>query len=159
MNASTKTYADKSSAIRGAKRAGLAADTYTVEKQADGRYAVVEIVVAPVEVIAEVAAALEPVETPAIDTAAENMALAVEETAEKAAKKGAPRGPVIPMLRVSAVMSPTKLVWHIADELKGKGITRRCDVIAECVSRGIAFYTARTQYQNWKQLDTAASNK
>jgi DNA-directed RNA polymerase subunit RPC12/RpoP len=50
----------------------------------------------------------------------------------------------------STVERPTKLVWHIADEMSAANPqVRRKDVIAECVSRGIAFYTARTQYQQW----------
>jgi DNA-directed RNA polymerase subunit RPC12/RpoP len=50
----------------------------------------------------------------------------------------------------STVERPTKLVWHIADEMfEANPEVRRKDVIAECVNRGIAFYTARTQYQQW----------
>jgi len=50
----------------------------------------------------------------------------------------------------STVERPTKLVWHIADEMfNANPEVRRKDVIAECVNRGIAFYTARTQYQQW----------
>jgi hypothetical protein len=50
----------------------------------------------------------------------------------------------------SRVQSPTKLVWHIADEMTAadSAVTRR-QVIEECTRRGIAFYTARTQYQQW----------
>lgn len=50
----------------------------------------------------------------------------------------------------STVERPTKAVWHIADEMfAANPQVRRKDVIAECVRRGIAFYTARTQYQQW----------
>jgi hypothetical protein len=50
----------------------------------------------------------------------------------------------------STVDSPTKLVWHIADEMIAKNPeVARKTVIAECVKQGIAFYTARTQYQQW----------
>lgn len=50
----------------------------------------------------------------------------------------------------STVESPTKLVWHIADEMieKNPHVGRKT-VITECVNRGIAFFTARTQYQQW----------
>ena len=50
------------------------------------------------------------------------------------------------VLHESSIERPTKAVWHIADEMKG---AKRRAVIAECVSRGIAYYTARTQYQQW----------
>lgn len=39
-------------------------------------------------------------------------------------------------------------VWDICEE--NKGLARK-DVIAICVGKGINFYTARTQYQAWKQ--------
>lgn len=45
---------------------------------------------------------------------------------------------------------PCKLVWHIADEMKASNPeVKRKEVLAECVKRGVAFYTARTQYQLW----------
>lgn len=50
----------------------------------------------------------------------------------------------------SEIPRPTKTVWHIADQMHAKNPNaRRKDVIAECVRRGIAYYTARTQYQQW----------
>jgi uncharacterized protein (DUF779 family) len=48
----------------------------------------------------------------------------------------------------STVESPVKRVWAIADSMPD---AKRKDVIAACVEQGIAFYTARTQYQKWKQ--------
>lgn len=50
----------------------------------------------------------------------------------------------------SQVESPTKRVWHIADEMTtaNPGTTRK-QVIEECTRQGIAYYTARTQYQQW----------
>ena len=56
-------------------------------------------------------------------------------------------------VNASTVERPTKLVWHIADEMKAKNPNvRRKDVIAECIARGIANFTARTQYQQWFQV-------
>lgn len=51
----------------------------------------------------------------------------------------------------SQIESPTKTVWHIADELTAANpsITRK-SIIEECVKRGIAYYTARTQVQLWR---------
>jgi hypothetical protein len=53
-------------------------------------------------------------------------------------------------LHKSKVDLPTKLVWHIADEMTAANPNvLRKTVMAECQRRGIAFYTARTQYQQW----------
>lgn len=43
-------------------------------------------------------------------------------------------------------VGPTKQVWRIAESMAG---AKRKDVIAACVEQGIAFGTARTQYQQW----------
>lgn len=53
------------------------------------------------------------------------------------------------ILRESTIERPCKRVWHIADEMID---ARRKDVLARCVSEGIAFYTARTQYQLWLSI-------
>lgn len=50
--------------------------------------------------------------------------------------------------RESSVQRPCFVVWDIADKMPG---ARRKDVVAACVAKGVAFYTARTQYQLWKQ--------
>ncbi len=53
----------------------------------------------------------------------------------------------------STVERPCKLVYQIADEmLESRPGAKRKEVLAECVSRGIAYYTARTQYQQWLQV-------
>ena len=44
----------------------------------------------------------------------------------------------------STIDSPVKMVWEIADRMWGQ---RRKDIIEECVRLGIAYNTARTQYQ------------
>ena len=46
--------------------------------------------------------------------------------------------------RESVIDNPVKMVWEIADRMWGQ---RRKDIIAECVRLGIAYNTARTQYQ------------
>ena len=67
--------------------------------------------------------------------------------ATKAPKK------IVAHVNSSTIERPTKAVWHIADEMKAKNHNvRRKDVIAECVARGIASFTARTQYQQWFQV-------
>lgn len=46
----------------------------------------------------------------------------------------------------STVERPCHLVWELAESMPG---ARRKDVIAAAVEKGVAFYTARTQYQQW----------
>ena len=57
----------------------------------------------------------------------------------------------------STVANPTKAVWQIADEMKqaNAAVTRK-QVVDECVRRGIALYTARTQYQRWHKKNGTA---
>lgn len=55
----------------------------------------------------------------------------------------------------SQIQAPVSAVWELADEMvagaaDGKK-ARRKDVVAAAVAQGIAFYTARTQYQAWFQ--------
>lgn len=75
--------------------------------------------------------------------AASQVALAEEEKpAEKAAKA--------PVLNTSSIERPCKRVWAIADDMKiSHPGAKRKDILAECVKQGIAYYTARTQYQQW----------
>ncbi|UZT28627.1 hypothetical protein pD_gene0020 [Vibrio phage 033B] len=50
----------------------------------------------------------------------------------------------------STIASPTKQVWEIADRMRNENPdVRRKDVIQACVDAGIAFNTARTQYQHY----------
>ena len=52
--------------------------------------------------------------------------------------------------RKSEVSGPTKLVWDIADAMIEADLTtRRRDIIVECQKQGIAYYTIRTQVQQW----------
>jgi hypothetical protein len=48
----------------------------------------------------------------------------------------------------STVDSPCAMVWEIAGKMEG---SRRKDIIAACEKAGIAFYTARTQYQKYRE--------
>ena len=49
----------------------------------------------------------------------------------------------------SSAPSPCSLVWSIAEEMGTEA--KRKDVLARCVEEGVAFYTARTQYQKYKE--------
>jgi hypothetical protein len=50
--------------------------------------------------------------------------------------------------RKSDIKNPCKIVWDIAEKMLANGAKRK-DIIAECENQGIAFYTARTQYQKY----------
>jgi hypothetical protein len=72
---------------------------------------------------------------------------APEVQAEEVQQPEAP-APVAKERKASTVEKPTRKVWEIADSMPG---AKRKDIIAACVEQGIAFFTARTQYQKWKQ--------
>lgn len=60
------------------------------------------------------------------------------------------KGTRAPVVNTSTAKRPCTLVWQIADDINA--VTpgaKRSVVLAECVRQGIAFYTARTQYQQW----------
>jgi hypothetical protein len=65
-------------------------------------------------------------------------------------KPAAPSIPKIERLHKSTIESPTKTVWAVADQMlaANPNVTRKM-VMAQCVSMGIAYWTARTQYQQW----------
>ncbi len=65
---------------------------------------------------------------------------------KSAPKKEKGTGPSIQRVNESNVTNPCKLVWEIAIRMEGQP---RKDVIAACVEAGVAYYTARTQYQSW----------
>lgn len=136
-----KFYKIKSSAARAAKQAGLQKGEYDIiEKEGEGFGYIVktEAIEAAMRLAEESEKSLE--ETMNFD--------AVDEYATPLATKTA-------IKRQSDIERPTKAVWHIADEMydsavaKGEEPPKRKVVIQRCVESGIAFYTARTQYQQW----------
>lgn len=156
-----KTYTVKSSAHRAAKQAGLEKEQYEII-EVDGKFgfqAIAEEVEQPV--------VGEFVNCPHCDIHLSNgygvhgddvngETIKHEEFEYACLGCGEEFGPAIKKARKTVVTNhstverPTKLVWHIADEMfEANPEVRRKDVIAECVNRGIAFYTARTQYQQW----------
>lgn len=72
----------------------------------------------------------------------------------------APKAEPVPAPKVakpskSTVEKPTKAVWAIADEMKmANPHATRKEIVEECIRRGIAYYTARTQYQRWSKSKT-----
>lgn len=146
-----KLYTVKSSAHRAAKQAGFEKDQYEIV-EVDGQFGFQPIEVAE-EPVQEAPAEVEATEA---DIAAmekqadEQLAEQLNEEAAQAIEAPA-KGKAKPEVKhKSDIERPTKTVWHIADEMfAANPQVRRKDVIAECVRRGIAFYTARTQYQQW----------
>lgn len=170
-----KFYTAKSSAHRAAKMAGLTKDQYEIV-EIDGQFGYQLIEVAPAAEVEEpvvgefvncphcgihlssgIGVHLQEVNGKVIKHKAfeyECLACggefgpAIAEEAPKAAPKRK-----IEITNRSTIERPTKAVWHIADEMSAANPqVRRKDVIAECVRQGIAFYTARTQYQQWLQV-------
>lgn len=117
-----KTYTAKSSAHRAAKQAGLTKDQYEII-EIDGQFGY--------RLLEEDPSVMEPVQ-------------------EEPAAEVKPAKAKLEVKHHSEIPRPTKTVWHIADQMHAENPNvRRKDVIAECVRRGIAYYTARTQYQQW----------
>lgn len=48
----------------------------------------------------------------------------------------------------SLVLSPTKLVWEVADSMPNAS---RADIIAACVAKGVNAATASTQFSKWRK--------
>ena len=132
-----KLYAAKSSAIRAAKAAGL--EQYEIIEQ-DGQFGF-----RPIE--AEDASEGEALEAMEQERDEAQNPDAPEVQADEPQPEEAP-APVVKTRNASTVESPVKRVWAIADSMPE---AKRKDVIAACVAEGIAFFTARTQYQKWKQ--------
>lgn len=152
-----KLYTVKSSAHRAAKQAGLIKDQYEIV-EVDGKFG---YRVKTEEELVEELRAAEEVEEPVEESTEADIAAVEEQADEQLAEQlneeaaqaiEAPaKGKAKPEVKhKSDIARPTKTVWHIADEMfAANPQVRRKDVITECVHRGIAFYTARTQYQQW----------
>lgn len=144
-----KVYTSKSNARRALKAYGeaalAAADQLIAE--VDGAWTLDN----------EAAEAIQEGQNPTSDIApiGEEFGPKLEEAPAPKAKKQERLEDIPPVRHHSTIERPTKTVWHIADEMlavaeaNGEPAPRRKDVITECVYRGIAYYTARTQYQQW----------
>ena len=72
------------------------------------------------------------------------------EKAPKLPKAKLPKASAGPILHKSEIDHPCKRVWGIASDMKAANPNiKRGEVLAACVAQGIAYYTARTQYQQW----------
>ena len=60
----------------------------------------------------------------------------------------------------SAIEKPCVAVWRIAEcMLNENPDVSRKEIVAACEKAGIAFYTARTQYQLWRQAHNTSAKK
>lgn len=55
----------------------------------------------------------------------------------------------------SSITNPVQHVWAIANSMPS---AKRKEIIAACVELGVAFFTARTQYQKWRRDQQISSN-
>jgi hypothetical protein len=60
------------------------------------------------------------------------------------------------ILRKSTLANPVQVVWETCEAMRDQ---RRKDVVEACIKKGVAFYTARTQYQLWKSAGKATPAK
>jgi len=141
-----RLYASKSSAIRAAKKAGLSTGEYEIIEKA-GKFGFRAIKADEVEEQVAKEAAPEKVDETSVEPTKEEATSKEKQSTKKE----------VVMLRKSIIESPSKRVWEIADQMKAANPNvRRKDVIAACVEKGIAYYTARTQYQLWFKANKAS---
>jgi hypothetical protein len=147
-------YTVKSSAHRAAKQAGLTKDQYEIV-EIDGKFG---YRVKTEEELVEELRMAEEVEEPVEEFIEAEMEQQADEQADERLNEEAAQAIEAPakgkakpeVKRKSDIPRPSKTVWHIADEMVAANPNvRRKEVIEECVRRGIAYYTARTQYQQW----------
>lgn len=137
-----KAYSTKANAKRAAKSQGLDVENL-VFVETEGGFVWEQVDVTQVE---------SQTEEPTVDQFIANQ----EQIADKIANNAVLEDPISPVGNVetfphqSTVLKPCKQVFYIADEMKATNPNAtRSEIINECVKRGIAFYTARTQYQHW----------
>jgi len=134
MKTEVKSYKTKASARRACKKLGFDAETVFEDKDGMWKFPIlvedeVETPEAEVETEEEPAEGSEEVETEEVEGEIEKY-----------------------IRRHSEIDSPCKRVWAIADSMPEAA---RKDVLAVCEQEGIAYYTARTQYQSWRRASIA----
>ena len=166
----TPVYKQKSNARRGAKRHGLNMSTVQI-KQADGGWycddeqtepeAPEQIVIDLPEPDPEPEVPEEP-EVPATSIKVVQLPLPIIDEPEPAKpkhkKKQKAKAKTQVKLNSSTVENPCQQVRDICNKLSKKGKKRK-DILLECEKRGIAYHTARTQYQLWKTKKAKAGAK
>lgn len=145
-----KLYSVKSSAVRAAKAAGLT--QYEIIEQ-DGQFGFRPVkakkakrnVPNESEALEQYERELDEAQNPeTVETPAKAKAKKPAAKSKRApAKKAAPT-----VASASTIESPVRRVWEIADSMPD---AKRKDVVDACIAQGINFFTARTQYQKWRQ--------
>ena len=143
-----KTYSTKANAKRAAKTQGLDLNTICIYEQ-DGVW-----VIGQADLFDEAQAEAEYLE---LQSRQAELKIEAEKAASLWLASFVPYNPqlLLPapkkvkkstesLPRESVISNPVKMVWEIAVRMWGQ---RRKDIIAECVRQGIAYNTARTQYQ------------
>ena len=143
-----KTYSTKANAKRAAKTQGLDLNTICIYEQ-DGVW-----VIGQADLFDDAQAEKEYLE---LQTRQAELKIEAEKAASLWLETFIPYNPqlLLPapkkikketksLPRESVISNPVKMVWEIADRMWGQ---RRKDIIEECVRLGIAYNTARTQYQ------------
>ena len=143
-----KTYSTKANAKRAAKTQGLDLNTICIYEQ-DGFW-----VIGQADLFDDAQAEKEYL---ALQTRQAELKIEAEKAASLWLETFIPYNPqlLLPapkkikketksLPRESVISNPVKMVWEIADRMWGQ---RRKDIIEECVKQGIAYNTARTQYQ------------
>ena len=154
-----KTYTTKANANRAAKNQGLDLNTTCIFEQ-DGLW-----VIGQVDLFDEAEA---DAEYEALQARQKEMAEAAIAASQAWLEKYIPynpqmlltytpaKAPRIEDVKESEVKNPVKLVWEIADRMWGE---RRTDIIKACVEAGIAYNTARTQYQAFYSIKSKENKK
>ena len=154
-----KTYATKANAKRAAKNQGLDLNTTCIFEQ-DGLW-----VIGQVDLFDEAEA---DAEYEALQARQKEMAEAAIAASQAWLEKYIPYNPQMLLtytpakaariedVKESEVKNPVKLVWEIADRMWGE---RRTDIIKACVEAGIAYNTARTQYQAFYSIKSKENKK
>ena len=136
-----KTYSTKANAKRAAKTQGLDLNTISIYEQ-NGAW-----VIGQADLFDEAEAEFE-----ALQNRQKELAVKAEVAKAELLEAFVPYNPQlllpapkkIEKATKSVIGNPVQMVWNIADSMWG---ARRKDIIAECVKQGVAYNTARTQYQ------------
>jgi len=127
----SNTYSTKATALRGARRAELEDDTYTIEQNAEGRWIICEVL----EIDAE-----EGDEIDIFENNDKIREMAARIASEKHYKQ-------IRFIRRSAFGGVCGFIHAFLDA--NPDLTRKQAMVALIEGYGVANYTARTQYQKW----------
>lgn len=154
-----KTYTTKANAKRAAKNQGLDLNTTCIFEQ-DGLW-----VIGQVDLFDEAEA---DAEYEALQVHQKEIAEAAIAASQAWLEKYIPYNPQMLLtythakaariedVKESEVKNPVKLVWEIADRMWGE---RRTDILKSCVEAGIAYNTARTQYQAFYSIKSKENKK